>query len=140
VTFPNSRFENVDGLEVHYLREEQTLDAGATAGAAPPGCVLHMNHGFGASSSSWSPVIGRLSSGLGALAIAHDTPGFGLTGRVGLLQANRYSLRSNAGGEIRVCTVDARVAHAIEDGLDGPSLFHSSDLNHFFYVRRRGAW
>ncbi|CAN0325648.1 unnamed protein product, partial [Ectocarpus sp. 12 AP-2014] len=38
-----------------------------------------MNHGFGASSSSWSPVIRRLSRDLGALAIAHDTPGFGLT-------------------------------------------------------------
>ncbi len=105
MAFPNSRFEDVDGLEVHYLREEPTsaVDAGAVAVAgAAAGCVLHMNHGFGASSSSWSPVIERLSSGLGALAIAHDTPGFGLTSRVGLLQANRYSLRSNAGGEILI--------------------------------------
>lgn len=93
VAFPNSRFEDIDGLEVHYLREEDPSAAG-------PRCVLHMNHGFGASSSSWSPVIRALSSELGALAIAHDTPGFGLTARVGLLKANRYSLRNNAGEEV----------------------------------------
>lgn len=112
MAFPNSRFEDIDGLKVHYLREEPGAQAklvgdGDDDGASP-GCVLHMNHGFGASSSSWSPVIGRLSSGLGALAIAHDTPGFGLTERVGLLRANRYSLRSNAGGEIKSCREPCR--------------------------------
>ena len=99
MTFPNSRFEDVDGLKVHYLREDPGPSADGGAGVAPPGCVLHMNHGFGASSSSWSPVIRRLSRELGALAVAHDTPGFGLTARAGLTKANRYSLRSNAGEE-----------------------------------------
>ena len=99
MTFPNSRFEDVDGLKVHYLREDPGPSADGGAGGAPPGCVLHMNHGFGASSSSWSPVIRRLSRELGALAVAHDTPGFGLTARAGLTKANRYSLRSNAGEE-----------------------------------------
>lgn len=96
VAFPNSRFEEIDGLKVHYLRE----DPGTVGGGEAPRCVLHMNHGFGASSSSWSPVINGLSRELGALAIAHDTPGFGLTARAGLLETNRYSLRSNAGEEI----------------------------------------
>lgn len=95
VAFPNSRFEDVDGLKVHFLREDPGVDD--RTGDAPPGCVLHMNHGFGASSSSWSPVIRRLSRKLGALAVAHDTPGFGLTARAGLSEANRYSLRTNAG-------------------------------------------
>eukprot|EP00903_Cladosiphon_okamuranus_P007579 g7352.t1 len=99
VAFPNSRFEDVDGLEVHFLREDpRDPSPGADGGTevSPPGCVVHMNHGFGASSSSWSPVIRLLSTNLGALAVAHDTPGFGLTARAGLLKANRYSLRSNA--------------------------------------------
>eukprot|EP00752_Nemacystus_decipiens_P003163 g2927.t1 len=96
VAFPNSRFEDVDGLLVHYLREDPDPSADGGEGVAPPECVLHMNHGFGASSSSWSPVIRRLSRELGALAVAHDTPGFGLTARAGLPEANRYSLRSNA--------------------------------------------
>ncbi|CAM9245509.1 unnamed protein product [Scytosiphon promiscuus] len=91
VAFANSRFEEIDGLKVHSLREDPRAD-----GEEAPRCVLHMNHGFGASSSSWSPVIKTLSRELGALAIAHDTPGFGLTARAGLLEANRYSLRNNA--------------------------------------------
>lgn len=97
VAFPNSRFEEIDGLKVHCLREDP--HAGDGGDGQTPRCVLHMNHGFGASSSSWSPVIKTLSRELGALAIAHDTPGFGLTARVGLLEADRYSLRSNAGEE-----------------------------------------
>lgn len=98
MAFSNSRFEDIDGLKVHYLREDEE-GKDLSAAVAGPRCVFHMNHGFGASSSSWSPVIRELSRGLGALAIAHDTPGFGLTARVGLFEANRYSLRSNAGEE-----------------------------------------
>ncbi|CAM9654898.1 unnamed protein product, partial [Ectocarpus fasciculatus] len=75
VAFPNSRFEDVGGLKVHYLREDPTSVDGTPV---PARRVLHMNHGFGASSSSWSPVIRSLSRDLGALAVAHDTPGFGL--------------------------------------------------------------
>ncbi|CAM9632289.1 unnamed protein product, partial [Hapterophycus canaliculatus] len=73
VAFPTSRFEDIDGLKVHCLREDPSA-----VGEEAPRCVLHMNHGFGASSSSWSPVIKSLSRELGAVAIAHDTPGFGL--------------------------------------------------------------
>lgn len=98
MAFPSSRFEDVGGIKVHYLREDPTSVDGTPV---PARRVLHMNHGFGASSSSWSPVIRRLSRDLGALAIAHDTPGFGLTGRVGLFETNRYSLQSNAGRRAR---------------------------------------
>lgn len=62
-----------------------------------PRTVLHMTHGFGASSSSWMPVIDQLSRGLGALAVAHDTPGFGLTDRPSWWMAPKYSLQFNAG-------------------------------------------
>lgn len=58
---------------------------------------MHMNHGFGASSLSWAPVIKGLSEALGAVTVAHDSPGFGLTGRPGLWRTNQYSLRNNAG-------------------------------------------
>lgn len=64
--------------------------------------MLHLNHGFGASASSWAGVMGELSRRLHAVAVAHDTPGFGLTSRPGLWRIGRYSLGNNA-GERRRC-------------------------------------
>lgn len=84
--------------KVHYLRETPKAEGADLL----PRSVLHMNHGFGASSSSWAPVIRRLSAALGALTVAHDTPGFGLTARAPLWRTRRYSLDSNA-GEADVC-------------------------------------
>ena len=52
----------------------------------------------------------KLSQALGAVAAAHDTPGFGLTARAGLWNADRYSLSNDAGerggqgkGGVRCC-------------------------------------
>lgn len=59
--------------------------------------VLHMNHGFGASSLSWAPVMEGLSNALDAVVVAHDTPGFGLTARPAFPRTKRYSLENNAG-------------------------------------------
>lgn len=91
------RFSAYRATKVHYLRETPKVDGADVA----PRCVLHMNHGFGASSSSWTPVISSLSGALGALAVAHDTPGFGLTARTGIWRTNRYSLSNNAGEAAR---------------------------------------
>jgi len=42
--------------------------------------ILHLNHGFGASSLSWLPSLPKLAEKLQSrIAIAHDAPGFGFT-------------------------------------------------------------
>ncbi|CAM9804811.1 unnamed protein product [Ascophyllum nodosum] len=98
LALPNSRFKDVKGLKVHYLRETPTAtSAGGGEEEVPPRSLLHMNHGFGASCTSWESVIPSLSGALRALIIAHDSPGFGLTARAGLRRANKYSLRFNTG-------------------------------------------
>lgn len=44
--------------------------------------AMHFNHGFGASSLSWLPVIPSLVKKIGSkIGIAHDAPGFGFTDR-----------------------------------------------------------
>eukprot|EP00588_Corethron_pennatum_P011725 CAMPEP_0194279406 /NCGR_PEP_ID=MMETSP0169-20130528/13909_1 /TAXON_ID=218684 /ORGANISM="Corethron pennatum, Strain L29A3" /LENGTH=503 /DNA_ID=CAMNT_0039023823 /DNA_START=114 /DNA_END=1625 /DNA_ORIENTATION=+ len=67
-------------LAVHYLQTSK--------GAGPPQTIVHCSHGFGASALSWVPVFEGLASagasaggGGAATAIAHDSPGFGLTER-----------------------------------------------------------
>lgn len=88
----------VPQVQVHTLRENPN-----PCGTSPK-TILHLNHGFGASSISWSLVIQQLSQALNAVTVAHDAPGFGLTGRPGLWQAAQYSLGNNA-GEACVCMV-----------------------------------
>lgn len=44
--------------------------------------AVYVNHGFGASSLSWMPVIPSLTKRLGArMCLGHDAPGFGFTDR-----------------------------------------------------------
>lgn len=62
-----SRFVQVNALRVHALRSH--------APSGSPQRILHFNHGFGASSFSFSPVLSRLSTKLNATAVAHDCPG-----------------------------------------------------------------
>ncbi len=64
---PDSRFVDVDGLEVHYK----------TVGTGEPTLVLL--HGFGANTSSWEQVLTPLSEH--GTVIAYDRPAFGLTER-----------------------------------------------------------
>ncbi|KAG5177324.1 Alpha/Beta hydrolase protein [Tribonema minus] len=85
----SSRFKEVFGLQVHLLDERPpaaTATPPAPSTAPPPltKYVLHCNHGFGACSLSWVPVLAPLSAALDAHALAHCQPGFGLTERIGL--------------------------------------------------------
>ncbi|CAM9130941.1 unnamed protein product [Choristocarpus tenellus] len=98
VTFKNSFFNDFGGLKVHYLRTEVAVEDEEDGGHHPTKSVLHLGHGFGASSLSWTPVLGSLSKAFRAVAVAHDTPGFGLTERPGLRGAlnKLYSLDNNA--------------------------------------------
>lgn len=65
-------------IAVHYLEYDKITTADDKYD------ILHFNHGFGASSLSWIPVIPSLVENLrGKKGIAHDSPGFGFTDRHG---------------------------------------------------------
>ncbi|KAL3931742.1 MAG: hypothetical protein SGPRY_000999 [Prymnesium sp.] len=67
------------GVELHY-----TLAQSEGKGDAPP-LLLHLNHGFGANSLTWDPLVqqlaSRLSSARPVSLAAHDRVGFGLSSR-----------------------------------------------------------
>lgn len=44
--------------------------------------LIHVNHGFGASSLSWLPVIPYLANAFNSTVVGHDAPGFGFTDRL----------------------------------------------------------
>jgi len=86
---PDSCFAAIDGLRVHYKRRD-----GDTRHGEKP-IVVSCVHGFGANTYSWErAALGPLAERLGATAVAHDAPGFGLTERSGDLA--RYTARTNA--------------------------------------------
>jgi len=86
---PDSRFAAVDGLRVHYKRRDGDTRHGEKR------VVVSCVHGFGANTYSWErAALGPLAERLGATAVAHDAPGFGLTERSGDLA--RYTARTNA--------------------------------------------
>lgn len=99
----DSRFVIVSNTSVHYL---QRLPARSFAnGSAPPPRVLaHLNHGFGASSLSFLDVLSPLADGLGALVVAHDRLGFGLSERP--LDSAKY------GGKEQTVLANELLAHA----------------------------
>ena len=68
-----------------------------TAPARPPLDAVYLNHGFGASSLSWLPVVPSLAERLRVpLVLGHDAPGFGFTGRPTDGDSSKYSLQSSA--------------------------------------------
>lgn len=77
---PDSRFIDVDGLDVHYKEE----------GEGEP--VFLLLHGFGASLFSWRLTIDPLARA--GRVVAYDRPGFGLTERpiVSRMTDNPYTL------------------------------------------------
>jgi pimeloyl-ACP methyl ester carboxylesterase len=97
----DSRFATVGTVCVHYLERLPTrggvpYGGGAFAGSAPLSAeelagsgaeapraraIVHLNHGFGASCLSYLDVIAGLADGVGAVVVAHDRVGFGLTDR-----------------------------------------------------------
>ncbi|KAG5182234.1 Alpha/Beta hydrolase protein [Tribonema minus] len=86
----SSQFREAAGIKVHLLHESPPSPETSNT-------VLHFNHGFGACSLSWEPVLARLARSLNARALAHDMPGFGLTQRVPLRRtAGVYTLQKNA--------------------------------------------
>ena len=94
----DSRFAAIDGLRVHYKRRDAPTARDSSRqldSEASPKTVVSCVHGFGANTYSWErAALGPLAERLGAVAVAHDAPGFGLTERSGDL--NRYTARTNA--------------------------------------------
>ena len=86
---PDSLFAAIDGLRVHYKRRDGDTRHGDER------IVVSCVHGFGANTYSWErAALDPLAERLGATAVAHDAPGFGLTERSSDLA--RYTARTNA--------------------------------------------
>ncbi len=74
-------------LGVHYLRYDNDEDADEDESAAANSKgrsfgAMYFQHGFGASSLSWLPVLPKLAKQMNArVALGHDTVGFGFTDR-----------------------------------------------------------
>lgn len=84
---------NIGPLNTHYL-SYQPFDQNKKCNFD----CIHFNHGFGASSLSWLPVIPSLAKKMNAkVAIAHDSPGFGLTERPKILKVNSLTPYTSAG-------------------------------------------
>lgn len=82
-------------IKVHYLLYEASKNTNANESFAFD--YLHFNHGFGASSLSWLPVLPPLVHELSAKAgIAHDAIGFGFTDRPGPHLLKMYSFDTSA--------------------------------------------
>jgi len=69
LTYSNSQFNEIDGIEIHYQQVGENSDT-----------LIILLHGFGASTYSWQKVMDPLSE-YGAV-LAYDRPAFGLTERV----------------------------------------------------------
>ncbi len=89
---PQSEICDAAGLRVHVLREKWSSQHMSSD------TVIHMNHGFGANSLSWSRILKPLAQGVKGTALAHDCPGFGLTERPTLWNALKggYAIQRNA--------------------------------------------
>ncbi len=89
---PESEICDAAGLRVHVVREKWPSQHMSSD------TVIHMNHGFGGSSLSWSHVLRTLAQGVKGTALAHDCPGFGLTERPSLWSALKggYAIQRNA--------------------------------------------
>jgi pimeloyl-ACP methyl ester carboxylesterase len=89
---PFSRNSNNINVGVHWLEYQNRRQQGGlvmnkkeqddTTAATTTRRVLHLNHGFGASSLSWLPALPVLVEQLNChVGLAHDAPGFGFTNR-----------------------------------------------------------
>jgi pimeloyl-ACP methyl ester carboxylesterase len=82
-----SRYERVtlpegSSIGVHWLQYDLPPDRMSPNHDLGIYSALHMNHGFGASSLSWLPVLPKLADRLKIpRTLAHDAPGFGFTDR-----------------------------------------------------------
>ncbi|KAL3915682.1 MAG: hypothetical protein SGARI_008133, partial [Bacillariaceae sp.] len=81
---PNDKDETSDfSLGVHYLKyDNPQISKDNIVSQVPKFDALYLQHGFGASSLSWLPVIPSLTRRMGArVAVGHDAVGFGFTQR-----------------------------------------------------------
>ena len=69
----NSRWVDLDGIAVHYMKCSPCTAAIKRA--------IHLCHGFGANLFTWEPCRQRVADALEGTVTAHDMPGFGLTER-----------------------------------------------------------
>ena len=78
----NSATLGVHFLEYYYTNNNNKKKKNVSTSTNNNFDAIYMNHGFGASSLSWLPVIPSLTKRLGSKACyGHDAPGFGFTDR-----------------------------------------------------------
>lgn len=112
-----SRYDSVkidasdEPLGVHYLEYRPQ--------AGDPGKVIYLNHGFGASSLSWLPVLPKLANKLAiGTALGHDAMGFGFSQRSRYLEL--FTLPKSAA--IATALIQQRCPQASEYILLGHSM------------------
>ena len=90
-------------LGVHYIQYESRNKRGT---AEPPRFqAIHCNHGFGASSLSWLPVLPRLVDRLRTrVGVGHDAVGFGFTDRPAKDDNKQYLARYTTKGSSEIGT------------------------------------
>lgn len=81
----NSELEESSTLGVHYLQydnDNSDDDSTKNSNSQRSFSAIYFQHGFGASSLSWLPVLPKLAKQMNAkVALGHDTVGFGFTDR-----------------------------------------------------------
>eukprot|EP00884_Botryococcus_braunii_P016848 jgi/Botrbrau1/3847/Bobra.0183s0072.1 len=100
----DSRFRNVDGINVHYKVEQANRAVGD--GRAKPLAVAAY-HGFGANTGSWEYVYKPLAQRLQAQVTHSDMPGFGLTQRPVRMRYYTLQINGHFGREIMDAELEA---------------------------------
>jgi len=124
-----SRYEPVslpgkDCMGVHFLQYQSPKQSNSTQFQA-----LYFNHGFGASSLSWLPVMPSLMKRMGGrVALAHDAPGFGFTDRPGNVTAYTRGTSGEIGSTLLQKALAKEDASASSVALFGHSMGAAATL------------
>ncbi|CAB9525306.1 expressed unknown protein [Seminavis robusta] len=103
-------------LGVHYLQYQQQQ---TTQSPQPQFQALYMNHGFGASSLSWLPVLPRMVDRLRTrVGLGHDAVGFGFTDR----PATKSAFTPTGSAAIGTSLLQPKLLHAENSDDDKPVL------------------
>jgi pimeloyl-ACP methyl ester carboxylesterase len=110
-----SRYEPIslpgkESMGVHYLQCQSSQQQNNSTRFQ----ALYFNHGFGASSLSWLPVMPSLLKRMGGrVALAHDAPGFGFTDRPNKVTAYTRGTSAEIGSSILQSSLQEEDASSI---------------------------
>jgi pimeloyl-ACP methyl ester carboxylesterase len=120
---PLSKLETIQNQRIHFVEYRSKPGMSSVPVAKESSTqrrVVYLNHGFGASSLSWLPVVPKLAEMLNAtVVLGHDAPGFGFTRRLSGSTAF-YTLDNSA--EIATQLVQIRESNITDAILLGHSM------------------